>query len=110
MSVDELIEIEIMVRERIEALQLEIDEAQRHMAPPPKLNGTEGRLSRQDTLQRHELSKDAQRRRYESLRELKASLRRMDDGSFGICTMCGKMIADDRLKAQPTAQLCQDCL
>ena len=37
------------------------------------------------------------------------ALRRIDDGTFGICGRCGKPIAEERLEAMPYATKCIDC-
>jgi RNA polymerase-binding protein DksA len=36
------------------------------------------------------------------------ALRRIDDGSYGTCEMCGKPIPEERLRALPWATLCID--
>lgn len=38
-----------------------------------------------------------------------SALARVDDGSYGACTMCGKPIGAERLEARPTAERCIDC-
>jgi len=43
------------------------------------------------------------------LEQVEAALRRMDDGSFGRCTNCGRDIDPERLEARPWAALCIDC-
>ena len=43
------------------------------------------------------------------LAEIDAALRRLDDGTFGICGSCGKPIAEERLVALPWAMKCIDC-
>jgi RNA polymerase-binding protein DksA len=43
------------------------------------------------------------------LEEIDAALGRIDDGTYGICTNCGKPIAEERLEALPWASLCIDC-
>jgi DnaK suppressor protein len=42
------------------------------------------------------------------LAEVDAALRRIDEGSYGSCTACGKEIAPARLEARPWAALCID--
>jgi DnaK suppressor protein len=42
------------------------------------------------------------------LAEIDAALRRIDDGSFGTCVVCGGPIGDERLEAIPYATLCID--
>ena len=38
-----------------------------------------------------------------------AALARLDAGTYGRCTSCGKPIAPERLEALPWAELCIDC-
>ncbi len=40
--------------------------------------------------------------------EIDAALKRIDDGTYGTCTACGKQIAVERLEAHPWATLCID--
>jgi DnaK suppressor protein len=42
------------------------------------------------------------------LSEIDAALRRIEDGSYGTCTACGREIAPERLEAHPWASLCID--
>jgi RNA polymerase-binding protein DksA len=43
------------------------------------------------------------------LAEIDGALARIEDGTYGTCTNCGKEIAEGRLEAQPWAALCIDC-
>lgn len=43
------------------------------------------------------------------LSEIDAALKRMDEGTYGICTNCGTEIPAERLEANPWASLCIDC-
>jgi|SRR5579862_1548423 len=43
------------------------------------------------------------------LRLIEAALKRMVDGSFGICVGCGEEIQDERLQALPWTQFCLRC-
>jgi RNA polymerase-binding protein DksA len=43
------------------------------------------------------------------LAEIDAALHRIEDGTYGKCTNCGKEIAPERLEARPWATLCIDC-
>ncbi|WP_411721478.1 TraR/DksA family transcriptional regulator [Mycetocola sp.] len=40
---------------------------------------------------------------------LDKALARVEDGSFGLCSRCGKPIGRARLDARPAAELCIDC-
>jgi DnaK suppressor protein len=43
------------------------------------------------------------------LAEIDAAMARLDAGTYGQCTSCGKPVADERLEALPWAALCIDC-
>ena len=43
------------------------------------------------------------------LAEIDAALKRIEEGTYGICTNCGQPIAVGRLEALPWATLCIDC-
>lgn len=44
-----------------------------------------------------------------SVQKIDAALARMKNGTYGVCTKCGKMIDKDRLKALPEAPMCIGC-
>ena len=50
------------------------------------------------------LEEDAQ----QQLREVDAALARLEDGTYGTCTACGKTIPVERLEAVPWTTLCID--
>jgi RNA polymerase-binding protein DksA len=43
------------------------------------------------------------------LREIEEALRRIDEGTFGVCEACAKPIKKARLKAVPQAKFCIEC-
>ena len=43
------------------------------------------------------------------LADIDAALKRIEDGTYGICTNCRKQIPEERLEARPWATLCIDC-
>ena len=40
------------------------------------------------------------------LAEVEAALRRVDEATYGVCEVCGRSIAPERLEARPTARTC----
>jgi DnaK suppressor protein len=42
----------------------------------------------------------------EHLAEIEAAQRRIADGTYGLCQMCGDAIPEGRLEARPTARTC----
>jgi DnaK suppressor protein len=41
--------------------------------------------------------------------KMQEAIKRIDDGIFGICEVCGGPISDKRLMARPVTTLCIDC-
>lgn len=68
-----------------------------------------GRLSRMDALQDQQISLDKQRRRQHYLRAVEGALRRLENGQFGHCFLCGEPISPERLHFDPTLTRCIDC-
>ncbi len=48
--------------------------------------------------------------RYEKyLQQIDAALERIENGTYGICRVCGKEIEEARLRAVPTTTICVTC-
>ena len=43
------------------------------------------------------------------LRDVDRALEKIDEGTYGICDRCGKLISEARLDARPWSVLCIDC-
>ena len=41
--------------------------------------------------------------------KIEAALQRIKDGTYGVCSRCGKDISRQRLEARPVTELCIDC-
>lgn len=41
--------------------------------------------------------------------EIDAALRRVADGTYGVCARCGRRIPDERMRVRPMAELCVAC-
>jgi len=50
--------------------------------------------------------RDRERKLAKKMRE---ALQRIEDGTFGICEVCGKRISEKRLMARPVTTLCIEC-
>ena len=61
-----------------------------------------------DTYDR-ELSMNIASSEQEILYQIDDALKRLDDGSYGVCQQCNQPIAMSRLKAVPYASLCIAC-
>ncbi|MFN2376141.1 MAG: TraR/DksA family transcriptional regulator [Candidatus Binatia bacterium] len=82
----------------------------REAARPVELDQSAvGRISRGDALQSQAMSLAAQRRREQDLSRIRLALARIDDGSYGLCAVCGEEIAEGRLDYDPAAAACIAC-
>jgi DnaK suppressor protein len=43
------------------------------------------------------------------LRDVDRALQKIEDGTYGICDRCGKLIPEARLEARPWSVLCVEC-
>jgi len=43
------------------------------------------------------------------LKQIEEAIKKIDDGSYGTCSMCGVTIPIARLKAKPFAKYCTEC-
>ena len=58
------------------------------------------------TLETKAAAFDLGTRGYQALRDVEAALARLDDGTYGTCTVCGKRIEPARLEAIPETPFC----
>lgn len=68
-----------------------------------------GRLSRMDALQGQAMAQAVEQRRALALKQIAATLARMDEGSYGECVICGEDIAPARLELDPKTPTCLAC-
>ncbi len=43
------------------------------------------------------------------IRKIREALQRIEDGTYGICELCGEDISKQRLEARPVTTLCIEC-
>jgi DnaK suppressor protein len=48
-------------------------------------------------------------RQSQLIKEIDEALDRIEDGTYGVCTRCGKPLDEERLKAMPTAKYDAEC-
>ena len=56
-----------------------------------------------------EVAEALERSLRDKVREAEDALQRISSGVYGICTVCGEPIAEERLRALPTALRCAGC-
>lgn len=43
------------------------------------------------------------------LQKIEKALKKIEEGTFGICELCGNEISEERLRVRPVTELCIDC-
>ena len=77
------------------------------VAPDPMTYGSQAAAASQVFEQQRDLA--LRERNEQHLAQVEAAIRRLDAGTYGACTNCGRPIAPERLEAIPWAALCIDC-
>lgn len=98
-----------IIAARLDALEIELhalDEESQAISPDVSI----GRLSRLDSMQHQQMALAGKRRLEEERARLREAERRIIQGVFGRCLLCGKDIAEVRLRHQPDAVSCVPCM
>lgn len=97
----------LLVRRAELAEEDRLSEADR--APVALDQDSVGRLSRIDALQVQAMALAQQRRRQAERQAIEAALRRIDEGEYGFCAVCGEEIAEARIMHNPAVTMCIAC-
>lgn len=99
-------------RQRLEAMAAELDRSVATLTPgppDPDHHGTPGDadagLDLADNARASALLEVAQ----EQQRQVQEALRRVDEGTYGLCVTCGTQLPEGRLEAKPEAARCLNC-
>jgi len=76
-------------------------------APEPMTYGSQAAAASQVFEQQRDLALREHTRT--AVAAVDAALARLEAGTYGACTACGRAIAPERLEALPSAALCIDC-
>ena len=96
----------IQLKNELEGLQAEQDDPTK----PVELDQSRvGRLSRMDAMQGQEMAQETARRRQNQLAMIAGALRRIENGEYGICSVCGEEIDIRRLTVNPATTRCLTC-
>ncbi len=101
----DLAEIEQQLRARLAELTERADEVADELAEPLD-NDMEEQLTEIDD---QEVNQGLDDMVNQEIMQVRAALSRIEDGTYGTCSNCGKDIAPARLEAQPMATRCIDC-
>jgi len=78
---------------------------------PVELDQTvQGRLSRIDAITQQQMARAGRANLQAEVSRIDAALQRAADGTFGSCCRCHQVLEPERLRADPAAPLCIDCI
>jgi DnaK suppressor protein len=93
------------IEQELQATRAELERLDERL----KLKGDYG-LGRGDpTVYTWERNLARRERAQDRLEKLEAALRRIEEGTYGVCEACGRAIEPERLAALPTVTLCVVC-
>jgi len=73
------------------------------------LDGSMGRLSRNDAMQAQQLALEVKRQRQQRILRVQTALQRIKQGTYGLCGRCRDPIGTGRLDVSPDVVFCVDC-
>jgi len=68
-----------------------------------------GRLTRMEAIQAQSISEAGKGRQKKRLALVERALKAVEDGSYGLCALCGEKIQTGRLKIRPESRVCMRC-
>ncbi|OOG28760.1 conjugal transfer protein TraR [Thioalkalivibrio denitrificans] len=93
------------LRDDLQARLERVERNVRHEAEPLDKDFAEQAVQRENEEVVDALGNEARR----ELARVRHALKRMDEGTYGLCEACGEPIPPGRLKALPHARLCTQC-
>lgn len=98
------------LQQQLNTLLQEIAQAKESSAIVELDQSSQGRLSRMDAMQQQEMALNQLSRLQTEQRKIEAAVARFNDGSYGVCCRCGDDIDPERLKVDPAAPFCSECV
>jgi DnaK suppressor protein len=97
----------ISLRDEIEQLNSDSEEASGTVVLDQSMVG---RLSRIDAMQAQQMAQETARRRQHHLQRIDSALRRIGEGDYGDCFICGEEIETARMNIDPASTRCIGCM
>jgi DnaK suppressor protein len=100
-------ELQEKLKERLEFLSHQLKDSEQEVRSGVMANPDRSDLARISTQRNRSSIKMA--RAEKQRREIERALQRMENGTYGTCMGCGKLIHPARLESIPEATLCIEC-
>lgn len=97
--------IKSQLESRLRELRERVGKIQRDLTSPRDPDSEE----RAAELENDEVLARLDERGSQEIRAIEKAIRRIDDGSYGVCARCGEEISAKRLAALPYTDLCLEC-
>lgn len=91
--------------DRLRELDARLHEIEDELDNPPSKDWEEAAVEREGDEVLEQLGQSGQ----DEILRIRAALKRIRDGEYGICVRCGDEISPERLDVLPDAPLCKDC-
>ena len=109
MTNQQLVKLEVIIKQNLEYLAVEIDDLVELTKPIP-LDASIGRVSRMDAINNKSINEAALRDKKKLVKRLERTLDRINDKDFGNCQKCGNEIPFGRLEYMPHTTRCVKCV
>ncbi len=106
---DMLEELRVDLERQLERLERSMSVTEEAVRPVQLDQQAVGRLSRMDSLQNQQMSRNLQEREQARYAALQAALERIREDVYGTCTRCGDGIEVGRLIVMPEVEHCPAC-
>jgi DnaK suppressor protein len=106
-----MISNEILVSNR-RYLESEVERLERALKQHPNAGSfteADKEFERGDAFNIKQVERENSKATRAKLEDCKIALKKMDDGTYGICVDCEEKINEDRLRARPEASRCRKC-
>lgn len=105
----DLVQVRLALEAERESLDNLSDATENERRPVELDQQSVGRLSRMDAMQVQAMAQAVEGRRRQRQAQIVAALKRLDEGEYGYCVVCGEDVPAKRLEVDLTAARCVDC-
>jgi len=109
LTVNQVSELAILLNQQKQELQRLLQDSQQNSAPVTLDQQSVGRVSRIDAIQQQQMAVANRDQASAILKQIDASLVRVENDEYGFCLECGEPIGFARLQVQPYAANCVVC-
>lgn len=108
MTDQEKAELKSVILKKIEITEQAVEDY-KEMTKPVAPDVAIGRLSRMDAINNKSVVESALRESESKLNRLREAWGKIDENSFGLCSVCNQPIPFNRLRAMPDTKKCMNC-